>query len=53
MREVEKIRLAHGLTKTAVAQELRTTVAVLRFWTTRKSIGRAESIARIREFIKR
>ena len=53
MEEVEAIRLRDGMTKKAVAAEIGTTKEVLRSWLAGQSIGRAESVAKIQQFIKR
>jgi len=52
MRKVEVIRLRHGTTKKAVAAEIGTTKEVLRSWLADQSIGRAESVAKIQQFIE-
>jgi DNA-binding transcriptional regulator YiaG len=53
MRKVEAIRLRHGITKKAVAAEIGTTKEVLRSWLADQSIGRKESVAKIKDFLKR
>jgi DNA-binding transcriptional regulator YiaG len=53
MREVERIRLRDGMSKTALAAELETTTDALRNWMTGRAIGRKETVARLEEFIRR
>jgi DNA-binding transcriptional regulator YiaG len=52
MREVERVRLRDGLSKAAVARELGTSKDVLYDWVSGKTIGRKESVERLREFVK-
>lgn len=52
MRDVERVRLRDGLSKAAVARELGTSKDVLYDWVSGKTIGRKESVERLREFVK-
>jgi transcriptional regulator with XRE-family HTH domain len=51
LRRVEKIRLRHGMTKKAVAAEIGTAKDVLRSWLAGEAVGRAESVAKIKNFL--
>jgi hypothetical protein len=53
MRKVETVRLRDGLTKQAVAAEIGTDKDVLRSWLVGDAIGRAESVAKIKDFLAR
>jgi hypothetical protein len=53
MRKVEQTRLRHGMTKKAVAAEIGTAKDVLRSWLAAESIGRKESVAKIKDFLER
>jgi hypothetical protein len=53
MRKVEAIRLRHGMTKKAVAAEIGTDKDVLRSWLVGEAMGRAESVAKIKDFLER
>jgi DNA-binding XRE family transcriptional regulator len=52
MRKVEAVRLRHGMTKKAVAAEIGAAKDALRSWLAGESIGRAESVKRIKAFLK-
>ena len=51
MRKVEAIRLHHGMTKTELAAELETTTDALRNWMTGRTVGRKETVAKIKAFL--
>ena len=53
MHKVEAIRLRYGISKTALAAELETTTDALRAWMTGRTVGRKETVAKIRDFLKR
>jgi hypothetical protein len=53
MRRVEAIRLRHRMTKKAVAAGIGTAKDVLRSWLSGEAIGRAESVAKIKDFLER
>jgi hypothetical protein len=53
MRKVEAVRLRYGMSKTALASELETTTDALRAWMTGRTVGRKETVARIRDFLER
>ena len=53
MREVEAIRVRDGLTKTELAAELGANVDGVRAWMTGRTIGRKETVAKIKDFLKR
>jgi DNA-binding XRE family transcriptional regulator len=52
MRKVEAVRIRYGMTKTELAAELGANVDGVRAWMTGRTIGRKESIEKIREFLK-
>ena len=51
MREVEAIRLRYGISKTELAAELGTTADALRAWMTGRTVGRKESVDKIKTFL--
>jgi ribosome-binding protein aMBF1 (putative translation factor) len=53
MRRVEAFRLRSGMSKTALAAELETTLGALRKWLSGQTIGRKETVAKIKDFLKR
>jgi DNA-binding transcriptional regulator YiaG len=53
MRRVEKIRVRLGMNKTELAAELETTTDALKAWMTGRTVGRKETVAKIRDFLKR
>ena len=53
MRKVEAMRLRYGISKTELAAELETTTDALRAWMTRRTVGRKETVVKIKEFLKR
>jgi DNA-binding transcriptional regulator YiaG len=50
MKRVESRRLKLGMSKTELAHELNTTTDALRAWLTGRTIGRKETVAKIRVF---
>jgi DNA-binding transcriptional regulator YiaG len=52
MREVEARRLKFGLSKTEPAAKLESTTDALRAWMTGRTIGRKETVAKIRSFLR-
>ena len=53
MRKVEAIRLRDGVTKTVLAAELGTTLDSVCAWSTGRTVGRKETVAKIEDFLKR
>jgi DNA-binding transcriptional regulator YiaG len=53
MREVEAVRVRVGMSKTELATELGTTKDALRAWMTGRTVGRKETVAKIKDFLKR
>jgi DNA-binding XRE family transcriptional regulator len=53
MRKVEKIRLREGLTKRALAAEIGASEDGLHSWISGRSIGRQETVAKIKDFLKK
>ena len=53
MRKVEAIRLRYRMRKTELAAELKTTTDALRNWTTGRTVGRKETVAKIEAFLDR
>jgi ribosome-binding protein aMBF1 (putative translation factor) len=53
MRKIEKIRLREGLTKRALAAEIGASEDGLHSWISGRSIGRPETVAKIKDFLKR
>jgi hypothetical protein len=53
MATLEKIRLRDGLTLRVLAAEIGTTRDVVGEWLAEKSIGRKESVAKIKDFLQR
>jgi DNA-binding transcriptional regulator YiaG len=53
MHKVEKIRLREGLTKRALAAEIGASEDGLHSWISGRTIGRRETAAKIKEFIRR
>ena len=53
MQKLEASRVRYGMTKTALAAALETTTDALRRWMTGRTVGRKETVAKIREFLKR
>jgi DNA-binding transcriptional regulator YiaG len=51
MRKVEAFRLRYGISKTELAAELETTTDALRAWMTGRTVGRKETVAKIRDFL--
>jgi DNA-binding transcriptional regulator YiaG len=53
MRKVESRRLKLGMSETELAAELSTTTDALRAWVTGRTVGRAETVAKIKAFLNR
>ena len=53
MRKVEKVRVREGLTKRALAAEIGASEDGLHAWMSGRSIGRAETVAKINAFLER
>lgn len=53
MRKVEVVRSRYGMSTMALAAELETTTDSLRAWLTGRAVGRAATVARIKDFLKR
>jgi DNA-binding transcriptional regulator YiaG len=53
MRKVEAVRLRYGISKTALASALGTTTDALRDWMTGRTVGRKETVDKIRDFLER
>jgi ribosome-binding protein aMBF1 (putative translation factor) len=53
MRRVEKIRVREGLTKRALAAEIGASEDGLHSWISGHSIGRQETVTKIKDFLKR
>jgi DNA-binding transcriptional regulator YiaG len=53
MRKVEAVRLRYGISKTALAGELETTTDALRAWQTGRTVGRKETVEKLKAFLDR
>jgi DNA-binding transcriptional regulator YiaG len=53
MRKVEALRLRLAMSTTELAAELETTTDALRAWTTGRTVGRKETVAKIKAFLDR
>jgi transcriptional regulator with XRE-family HTH domain len=53
MRRVEARRLKLGLSKSELAAELGTTTDALRAWLTGRTVGRKETVAKLRAFLQK
>jgi DNA-binding transcriptional regulator YiaG len=53
MRKVEAVRIRYGMTKTELADKLGANVDGVRAWMTGRTIGRKETVAKIKDFLKR
>jgi ribosome-binding protein aMBF1 (putative translation factor) len=53
MRKVEAVRIRYGMNKTELAAELGANVDGVRAWMTGRTIGRKETVARLKDFLKR
>jgi hypothetical protein len=53
MKKVEAVRLREGMTKTKLVAELGTTLGALRHWMSGRTVGRKETVDKIRFFIER
>lgn len=51
--KVERIRVRDGLTQRAVAKEIGTTKDAVYNWISGRAIGRGESVAKIKDFLRR
>jgi DNA-binding XRE family transcriptional regulator len=51
MRKVEAVRIRYGMTKTELAAELGANVDGVRAWMTGRTIGRKETIDKIKTFL--
>lgn len=52
MRKVEAVRISCGMTKTELAAELGANVDGVRAWMTGRTIGRRETVERIKAFLE-
>jgi DNA-binding transcriptional regulator YiaG len=53
MQKVEAVRIRYGISKTELAAELDANVDGVRAWMTGRTIGRKETIDKIKDFLKR
>jgi transcriptional regulator with XRE-family HTH domain len=53
MKKVEAVRVREGMTKAKLAAALGTTTDALRNWMTGRTVGRKETVAKIKDFLKR
>jgi DNA-binding transcriptional regulator YiaG len=53
MKKVEAVRVREGMTKMELAAELGANVDGVRAWMTGRTIGRKETVAKIKNFLKR
>jgi ribosome-binding protein aMBF1 (putative translation factor) len=53
MRKVEATRVRDGMSKTELAAKLGANVDGVRAWMTERTIGRKETVAKIKDFLKR
>jgi DNA-binding transcriptional regulator YiaG len=53
MRKVEAVRLRYGMSNSALAAELETTTDSLRAWMTGRTVGRKETVTKIKDFLMR
>ena len=53
MRKVEEVRIREGLTKRALAAEIGVSKDGLHSWLSGRSIRRQETVAKIKDFLKR
>jgi DNA-binding transcriptional regulator YiaG len=53
IKKVEAVRISYGLSKTELAAELGTTTDALRAWMTGRTVGRKETVAKIKDFLRR
>jgi len=51
MKKVEAVRVREGMTKTELATELGTTKDALRAWMTGRTVGRSETVAKLKTFL--
>jgi ribosome-binding protein aMBF1 (putative translation factor) len=52
MRELERVRLREGISKSELARQLKTSKNVIRSWLSGEAIGRKASVERIEEFLR-
>jgi DNA-binding transcriptional regulator YiaG len=52
IKKVEAVRVREGMTKTKLAAALGTTPNALRNWMAGRTIGRKETVAKIKDFLK-
>jgi ribosome-binding protein aMBF1 (putative translation factor) len=53
MKKVEATRVRDGMSKTELAAKLGANVDSVRAWMTGRTIGRKETVAKIKDFLKR
>jgi DNA-binding transcriptional regulator YiaG len=53
MRRVDAVRIRYGMTKTELAAELGANVDGVRAWMTGRTVGRKETVEKIKDFLKR
>jgi hypothetical protein len=53
MRKVEAVRFRDGISKKELAAALETTTDALRAWMSGRTVGRKETVAKIKDFLKR
>ena len=53
MKKVEAVRVREGMTKTELAAELGANVDGVRAWMTGRTVGRKETVDKIKDFLKR
>jgi DNA-binding XRE family transcriptional regulator len=53
MHKVEGVRIRNGMTKTELADKLGANVDGVRAWMTGRTVGRKETVAKIKDFLKR
>ena len=53
MKKVEAVRVREGMTKTELADKLGANVDGVRAWMTGRTVGRKETVAKIKDFLKR
>jgi DNA-binding transcriptional regulator YiaG len=52
MKQVEAVRVREGMTRAKLAAELETTLGALRNWMSGRTIGRRETVAKLKTFLK-
>jgi DNA-binding transcriptional regulator YiaG len=53
MRKVEAVRIRYGMSKAELAAELGANADGVRAWMTGRTVGRKESVAKIKDFLNR